>query len=196
MKKKIICTIAAVAALAAVATGCSKDNASSTASQTTAQSDPVLYVFGYYDVPENYTLYSSADGAFSIQLPNGSTVNDSDPSNVTINIASAFTNPDYINISKATGLEKISSTAQLMELLKNDNGIDITGFFTMDKDGQYEGYKYTYTSIDNPALKGIISTFFADDGSAYIVNATINNGNDESNVTTINSIVDSFINNL
>ena len=50
--------------------------------------------------------------------------------------------------------------------------------------------------MDTPALKGIVSVFFASDGNAYTVHATIVNGTDETNVTTINSTLDSFINYL
>ena len=78
-------------------------------------------------------------------------------------------------------------------MLKDDSSIDITGFFVLNIDGAYKGYKYTYTSVENAQLKGIVSIYFNADGSAYVVNATINNGNDERNVETINTIVDTFV---
>lgn len=78
-------------------------------------------------------------------------------------------------------------------MLKDDSSIDITGFFVLNLDGSYKGYKYTYTSVENAQLKGIVSTYFNADGSAYVVNATINNGSDERNVETINTIVDTFV---
>lgn len=201
MNRKILCTIAVLAIASSALVGCGakqEEQATVTTStqQPVAKQDPVISLFNEYAVMEGHTLYQSPDGGFSIQLPEGSTMNDSDPNNVTINIASAYANPDLINISKTTGAQKIDSTAGLMEMLKNDNSIDITGFFVLNKDNAYEGYKYTYVSVDNSELKGIVSTFFAEDGSAYIVNATINNGGDEANVQAVNDVIDTFVNYL
>lgn len=156
----------------------------------------VLNVYGDYGLVEGFFSYDSPDGAFSIQLPEGSTVNDADPLNVVMSIAGTFANPDTIIIAKNDTPSVIDSTAALMELLKEDNSIDITGYFTLMKDGEYEGYKYTYTSVDDPQLKGIKSVYFSADGTAYEINATIYNGGDEANVSTINTITDTFINRL
>ncbi|MGN1116826.1 MAG: hypothetical protein ACI4TH_09670 [Candidatus Ornithomonoglobus sp.] len=196
MKKSTICSLAAASLLITAISGCGSvsDNAD-TATLEPVHADPTITVFGAYAPLEGYTEYTSADGSFSIQLPDGSTIDDADPDSVTITVAGGYENPDLINISKSDSAQRITSTAELMKMLESDNSIDITGYFNISKDQAYQGYKYTYTSIDNETLKGIVSTFFSEDGTAYIVNATINNGADEENVTKINTIVDTFINN-
>ena len=193
MKKNIICCAAAALSLSLVLCSCSMTGEPEPTAQPAAAADPVINVFNEYGLVNGFSLYTSPDGGFSIQLPEGSMVNDADSNNVTISLAGSFETKDLINISKSYSQQQIKSTAELMELLKNDNSIDITGFFTLNKDGAYTGYKYTYTAMDNPSLKGIVSLYFNSDGSAYIVNATINNGSDETNVTNINTVIDTFI---
>lgn len=201
MKKNLLLTISAILVLTAAFAGCSKNDETAAVTEAPTEaaatsSDPVINLYDEYQVADGDTLYESEDGSFSIHLPEGSTIDDSDPDNVTINIASDYENPDLINISKTVNGQKIASIASLMEMLKSDNSIDVTGFFVLQKGGTYEGYKYTYVSVDNADLKGIVSVFFADDNSAYTVNATINNGSDEDNVTKVNAIVDSFVSNI
>lgn len=200
MKKNIIYTVAAVAALTAVLGGCSFGTSQPTepteTEQTAGAADPTMSVLGEYALLEGYVDYTSPDGSFSIQLPEGSTVDDSDPTNVTVTLAGDTDTPNLINISKAENAQQISSTDELMQALANDNSIDITGFFKLMKDSVYEGYKYTYTSIDNNNLCGIVSSYFSEDGSAYTVNATINNGSDPASLEAVNTVVDTFINKL
>ncbi len=196
MKKNIISVIAATAAVTALIGGCSMTGEPEATVQPIEQPAPTLYVYGEYALLDGYTLYQSPDGAFSIQLPEGSAVNDADPDNIAISIAGTFANPDTISITKSADVKAIDTANGLMDLLKDDNSIDITAFYVLDKGGAYEGYKYTYTSVDDPQLKGIKSIYFSDDGTAYTVNATIYNGGDETNIHTINGIVDTFINNL
>lgn len=195
MKNNKFYAFVTVVAVSAMLCGCSMTGEPEP-SQEPAKADPIINVYGEYGLMPGFSQYTSPDNGCSIQLPEGSIVNDTDVNNITVTIASAFENKDLINISKNTGVQPLTTTAELMELLKNDNSIDITGFFTLSKDGAYEGYKYTYTAMDNPSLKGIVSVFFTSDGSSYTVHATIVNGADEANVSLINSTLDSFINNL
>ena len=194
MKRNIIGVITAVTALTLSLGGCSLTGEPAQTEQPAAA--PVTNVLGEYTLLSGYTMYQSPDGGFSIQLPEGSTINDADLNDVTITVASAYANADMINIKKATGVQAVSTVDQLYNMLKDDNTIDITGFFVLNMDGAYKGYKYSYTSMDNQQLKGIVSTYFAADGSAYIVSAVINNGGDEQNVEMINTVVDTFINYL
>lgn len=193
MKRKITSTAIIVAATAMLS-ACSL-SAAPEATIAPVEKPPVeIMVFGDYAMLAGHTLYNSQNNAFSIQLPEGSTINDADPNNITVTVSGDFGTPDYINISRAENATVLDSEAKLMELLKNDNTIDITGFFVLKKEGAYEGYKYTYTSASNPQLKGIKSTYFSADGSAYIVTVTANNGGDEINMTNLNTIIDTFIN--
>lgn len=192
MNKKIISVFVAAAALTAALSGCSLTGEEDTSNNVSAPA-PVMNVLGEYAPLGGFMQYQSPDGGFSIQLTEGSVVNDADPNDVTMTIASAYTNADMLNVSKATGVSKVETSEQLYTMLKDDSSIDITGFFVLNLDGSYKGYKYTYTSVENAQLKGIVSTYFNADGSAYVVNATINNGNDERNVETINTIVDTFV---
>lgn len=154
----------------------------------------VINILDEYAVLAGHTLYTSTDGGFSIQLPEGSTIDDADPANVTATIMSEFEMPDTVNIKFTQSAKVIDTEAKLMDMLVNDDTIDITGFFLLKNNGAYEGYKYTYTSMTDPQLKGIKSVYFANDGTAYEVTATIVNGGDEITVTNINTIVDTFIN--
>ena len=185
---------AALAAIMLTASGCSM-SAPPAATIAPVEKPPVeINVLGDYALLAGHTLYKSQNNAFSIQLPEGSAINDTDINNITVTILGEYATPDYINITRAENAPVLDTEAKLMELLKDDNTIDITGFFLLRKDGGYEGYKYTYTSMSDPQLKGIKSTYFAADGSAYIVTATANNGGDEINMTNLNTIVDTFIN--
>lgn len=154
----------------------------------------VVNILDEYAILSGHTLYTNADGGFSIQLPEGSVIDDADPNNVTATVASEYELPDTINIKFSQNAKVIDTEAKLMDMLVNDNTIDITGFFLLKNNGAYEGYKFTYTSMTDPQLKGIKSVYFANDGTAYEVTATIVNGGDEITVTNINTIVDTFTN--
>ena len=154
----------------------------------------VVNILDEYAVLSGHTLYTNADGGFSIQLPEGSVIDDTDPNNITATVASEYELPDTINIKFSQNAKVIDTEAKLMDMLANDNTIDITGFFLLKNNGAYEGYKFTYTSMTDPQLKGIKSVYFANDGTAYEITATIVNGGDEITVTNINTIVDTFIN--
>lgn len=191
MKKKLLLLTLAVLMLS----GCDMMTGDPVATPTPEVKEAaVVNVLDEYAVLPGHTLYTNADGGFSIQLPDGSTIDDADPNNVTATIISEFEMPDTINIKFAQSSTVIDTEAKLMNMLQNDNTIDITGFFLLKNNGAYEGYKYTYTSVDDPQLKGIKSVYFANDGTAYEITATIVNGGDEITVTNINTIVDTFIN--
>lgn len=192
MKKKITSLVMIVSA--AMLSSCSLSAAPEATIAPVEKPPMEMAVFGDYAILAGHTLYTAQNNAFSIQLPEGSTINDTNQNNITITISGDFVTPDYINISRAENATVLDSEAKLMELLKNDNTIDITGFFLLKKEGAYEGYKYTYTSTSNPQLKGIKSTYFSSDGSAYVVTVTANNGADEINMTNLNTIIDTFIN--
>ncbi len=193
MRKSIISLVIAVSAILC---GCSFSAEPTATVQPIAQLDPVLTIYDDYALLDGHTWYQSPDGSYSIQIPENSEINDTDPSNVAISIAGTFADPDSISITKNDVPVAIDTTAALLELLKDDNSIDITGFFVLNKNGGYAGYKYTYTAMDDPQLKGIKSVVFSGDGTAYEINATIYNGGDEANVSFINTIVDTFVNHM
>ncbi len=202
MKKILILTALAVtiSAMSGCSTTGEPDNTITNEAVVTEQpqAEPTLAVYSDYALLPGHTVYISPDSAFSIQLPEGNTVNDADPANVTISLLGTFANPDIINISKSTTAAAVYTEAQLYELLASDNSIDVTGFYVLEnaEDGAYKGYKYSYVSYADPQLKGITSTYFSSDGTAYVIDATINNGGDEINVNNINLIIDTFINYL
>ena len=196
MKRNILCTVIAITALTASLGGCSMTGEPEATEMPVVQPAPNVYVADEYALLDGYTLYQSPDSAFSIQLPEGSEVVEEDAENISITIAGTFANPDTISITKATGAQAIDSVDALLQMLQDDDSIDITAFYVLRKNEGYEGYKYHYTSVDDPQLKGIKSYYFSADGSAYIVNATIYNGGDDANVLYINTIVDTFINYL
>ncbi|MCH5212696.1 MAG: hypothetical protein J1G06_06760 [Oscillospiraceae bacterium] len=198
MKKKTLCTLIAVSALTASLSGCgcSMTGDPKPTEAPVVQSAPVIYVADEYALLDGYTLYQSSDSGFSIQIPEGSAVSGEDPGNVSIEIAGAFANPDAINITKSPADQAptaVNSVEGLLQMLQDDDSIDVTAFYVLNKNEGYEGFKYHYTSVDDPQIKGIKSYYYCADGSAYIVNATIYNGGDDSNVLAINTIVDTFI---
>lgn len=195
MKKRIVGLLVAAAAAASVS-GCGCSMSGEPKATEAPKIEASLFVYGEYMLMDGYSLYTSSDGAYSIQIPEGSTVISDDPANTAITLAGTFANPDTISITKDTAAPAVDTTSGLLEMLKDDDSIDVTGFFVLKKDGAYEGYKYTYTSINDPQLKGIMSVYFSNDGTAYKVNATIYNGGDEANVAAINTIIDTFINYL
>lgn len=192
MKKNVICAFAAAAALAVSMSGCSLSGEPEP-TQTPAPQAQVINVLGSYALIDGYTQYQSPDGGFSIQLPEGSVVNDTNANDVTITVASAYANADMINVSKSADVQAVENYDQLYESLGSDSSINVTGLYLLEFDGEYKGYKYTYTSAENEASKGIVSTYFHADGTVYIVKAAINNGTDERNVENVNTIVDTFV---
>ncbi len=193
MKKSIIYALLSALSVISIS-GCSMSAAPEATIAPVERPAAVVQILDDYALLAGHTLYESADGGYSIQLPEGSTIDDTDPNNITITIPGEYPSPDFLNITYSTNAQVIDTEAKLMDMLKDDNSIDITGFFVLKNTGAYEGYKYTYTAMSNTDLKGIKSTYFSADGSAYIVTATINNA-DEINATNINTVVDTFINN-
>ena len=192
MKKSIIYALLSALTVISVS-GCSMSAQPTPTIAPVERPAAVVNILDDYALLAGHTLYMSADNGFSVQLPEGSTIDDQDPNNITITIAGDYPSPDFINISYSHDAQVIDTEVKLMDMLRDDNSIDITGFFVLKNAGAYEGYKYTYTAMSNTDLKGIKSTYFSADGSAYIVTATINNA-DEINTTNINTIVDTFIN--
>lgn len=194
MKKKLVFTLAGAMAITAAMSGCSMTGEPTATIAPVEKPAQVVNVLDEYAILAGHTMYTAVDGAYSIQLPEGSTIDDSDPNNVNVTITGEFETPDLINIAKKDDVTVIEAESALMDMLKNDNSIDITGFFVLKNAGAYEGYKYTYTAVADAQLKGIKSTYFSADGTAYVVTATINNGGDEVNMTNVNTVVDTFIN--
>lgn len=192
MKKNVTAVFAAAAALSLTISGCSLSGDPEPTATPAIQAQ-VINVLGSYALIDGYTQYQSPDGGFSIQLPEGSVVNDADVNDVTVTVASAYTNADMINISKSVDVRAVETYDQLCETLGNDESIKVTGFYLLEFNGEYKGYKYAYTSADNEESKGIVSTYFHADGTVYIVKAMINNGTDERNVENVNTIVDTFV---
>lgn len=194
MKKKMIITALAALAVTAVS-GCSM-SADVTPTPTPVSEEPAvtLTVLDDYALLDGHSLYQGKDNAYSIQIPEGSEISDDDKDNVTITVYNDSEYPNTVNIKYSKNAEVIDSETQLMETLKDDNSIDITGFFLLNKDNAYEGYKYTCTAMNDPEFKTIKSIYFSDDRSAYIVTASTPNGGDDINMTNLNTIVDTFIN--
>ena len=200
MKKRFLCTVAALMLMASAMSGCSLSGEpdSSIAPVETASANnepsPAYIVYGDYALLPGHAVYQNVNNAYSIQLPEGCNIDDTDPNNVTISVATELGNPNMINIRYSENEQVIDRPSQLYDKLAYDDTIDITGIFTLSKDGAYEGYKYTSTKIDSPNIKSITSVYFSDDRSAYTVTATSEYGNDEINMTNLNTIVDTFVN--
>lgn len=201
--KNTISRIAAVTTLISLLSicGCSQNTEPAPEQQNdvTAESTsslPTIAVYKDYALIPGHTVYVSPDSAFSIQLPEGNNVNDADPTNVIISLSGTFANPDIVTITKVNDANAVYTEGQLYDLLADDNSIDVTGFYLLTdaESGSYKGYKYSFVSYADPQQKGITSTYFSPDGSAYVVDATINNGGDETNVNNINLLIDTFIN--
>lgn len=146
-----------------------------------------------YALLASHTLYQGNDNAYSIQLPEGCDINDEDADNVIATIYNDSEYPSTISIKYSPDAQVIDSESQLMDMLKDDDSIDITGFFLLNKNDAYEGYKYTCTAMSDPDFKTIKSVYFADDRSAYIITASSPNGGDDITMTNLNTVVDTFI---
>lgn len=194
MKKNIVYTMIAAALVSAAFSGCSMTAEVTPTVAPVEKPAAVQTVLGDYALLAGHTLYQGKDNAYSIQLPESCEINDEDPDNVIVTIQNEAGHPNTVNIKYATNAQVIDTEAQLMEMLKDDNSIDITGFFLLNKEGSYEGYKYTFTAMNDPDFKSIKSVYFADDRSAYIVTASSPNGGDDINMTNLNTVVDTFIN--
>ena len=154
----------------------------------------VQTVLGDYALLAGHILYQDANNAYSIQLPENAEINDENPDNIIITIATEAGHTNTVNIKYAENVQIIDTETQLMDSLKDDDSIDITGFFVLNKDGAYEGYKYTFTAMNDSEFKSIKSIYFSDDRSAYIITASSPDGGDDINMTNLNTIVDTFIN--
>lgn len=193
MKNIVYTAITAVLITAAVS-GCSMTGETTPTIAPVQKPAIVQTVLGDYALLEGHTLYQGKDNAYSIQLPEGYEINEDDPDNVIISIPTDLGEPNTVNIKYSQNAQVIDTELQLMEMLKDDDSIDITGFFVLNKDGAYEGYKYTCTATSDEDFKNIKSVYFSDDRSAYIVTASSPNGSDDINMTNLNTIVDTFIN--
>lgn len=195
MKKNLLYTIASAVAMSAVISGCSMTGEAPEPTIAPVEKPALTQdVFSDYALLPGYNLYQAADNSYSIQLPEGSSINDADAQNVTITIENDLGSPDNLNIKYVENADIIDTEAMLMEALKDDNSIDITGFFVLKESGSYKGYKYTFTATSDPNFKSIKSVYFSNDRSAFIITASSPNGGDDINMTNLNTIVDTFIN--
>lgn len=199
MIKRIICILSAFAACAALG-GCSMTGEPVPTVEPIDKSamipESTLPIYSDYALIDGFFSYDNPDWAFSVQLPEGSVVNNEDINNVVISISGTFANPDTITISKDNEPAIADSASALIALIGDDNSINVNAYYMLTKDNNYAGYKYTYTSVEDPQLKGIRSVYMSTDGTAYTINAAIYNGGDDANVLKMNTIVDSFINRI
>ena len=193
MKKNIVYTTLSSLLMCAAFSGCSKGGDVTPTVAPSQKPAATLTMYGDYAQLAGHMPYSGKDNAYLIQLPEGCDINEEDPDNVIITIPNEFGQTDTINIKYEANAQVIDTEAQLMEMLKNDDSIDITGFFVLTKDNAYEGYKYTCTATSDAEFKSIKSVYFADDRSAYVITASSPNGGDDINMTALNTVVDTFI---
>lgn len=193
MKKNKICGLAALLAAAALLGGCSQSGGTSS-DEATAEPAATLATMSEYALIDGFTQYNSPDGGFSVQLPEGSVINDADVNDVTITVASDYDNADMVSVKRETsGIYLIENADQLDAMLGEDYSSEVSGFTVLTRDGEYCGYKYSYSSMGNDKLKGVVSMYMNRDGSAYRVEGIINNGDDPQNVEKMNTIVDTFV---
>lgn len=194
MKKNIVYTAIAAMVASAAISGCSTTKDVTPTIAPVQKPVAVQTVLGDYALLAGHMLYQDANNAYSIQLPENAEINDENPDNIIITIATEAGHTNTVNIKYAENVQIIDTETQLMDSLKDDDSIDITGFFVLNKDGAYEGYKYTFTAMNDSQFKSIKSIYFSDDRSAYIITASSPNGGDDINMTNLNTIVDTFIN--
>lgn len=194
MKKNIVYTAIAAMVASAAISGCSTTKDVTPTIAPVQKPAAVQTVLGDYALLAGHMLYQDANNAYSIQLPENAEINDENPDNIIITIATEAGHTNTVNIKYAENVQIIDTETQLMDSLKDDDSIDITGFFVLNKDGAYEGYKYTFTAMNDSQFKSIKSIYFSDDRSAYIITASSPNGGDDINMTNLNTIVDTFIN--
>lgn len=194
MKIRIAYTTLAAAIMTAAISGCSMTGEVTPTIAPVEKPAAVQTVLGDYALLDAHTVFQGMDNAYSIQLPDGCEINSDDPNNVIITIQNEAGHPNTINIKYSENAQVIDTEVQLMDMLRDDDSIDITGFFVLKKDGAYEGYKYTSTAMSDPDFKSIKSVYFADDRSAFIITASSPNGGDDINMTNLNTVVDTFIN--
>lgn len=194
MKKNIVYTAIAAMVASAAISGCSTTKDVTPTIAPVQKPAAVQTVLGDYALLAGHMLYQDANNAYSIQLPENAEINDENPDNIIITIATEAGHTNTVNIKHAENVQIIDTETQLMDSLKDDDSIDITGFFVLNKDGAYEGYKYTFTAMNDSQFKSIKSIYFSDDRSAYIITASSPNGGDDINMTNLNTIVDTFIN--
>ena len=194
MKKNIVYTAIAAMVASAAISGCSTTKDVTPTIAPVQKPAAVQTVLGDYALLAGHMLYQDANNSYSIQLPENAEINDENPDNIIITIATEAGHTNTVNIKYAENVQIIDTETQLMDSLKDDDSIDITGFFVLNKDGAYEGYKYTFTAMNDSQFKSIKSIYFSDDRSAYIITASSPNGGDDINMTNLNTIVDTFIN--
>lgn len=194
MKKNIVYTAIAATLISATVSGCSTTEDVIPTAEPAPKTATVQTVLGDYALLAGHTLYQDINNAYSIQLPENAEINDENPDNIIISIPTESGHTNTVNIKYAENAQIIDTETQLMNSLKDDDSIDITGFFVLNKDGAYEGYKYTFTAMNDNEFKSIKSIYFSDDRSAYIITASSPNGGDDINMTNLNTIVDTFIN--
>ena len=196
MKRNVVYATLAATLITAAISGCSMTGEVTPTIAPVEKPAAVLTVLDDYALLDAHTVFQGRDNAYSIQLPDGCEINNDDPNNVVITIQNEAGYPNTINIKYSEDAQVIDTELQLMDMLKDDNSIDITGFFVLKKNGAYEGYKYTSTAMSDPDFKSIKSVYFSDDRSAFIITASSPNGGDDINMTNLNTIVDTFINYL
>ncbi|MEE0410851.1 MAG: PsbP-related protein [Clostridia bacterium] len=194
MKKNTVYTAIAAMVASVAISGCSTTKDVTPTIAPVQKPAAVQTVLGDYALLAGHILYQDANNAYSIQLPENAEINDENPDNIIITIATEAGHTNTVNIKYAENVQIIDTETQLMDSLKDDDSIDITGFFVLNKDGAYEGYKYTFTAMNDSEFKSIKSIYFSDDRSAYIITASSPDGGDDINMTNLNTIVDTFIN--
>ena len=194
MKKNTVYTAIAAMVASVAISGCSTTKDVTPTIAPVQKPAAVQTVLGDYALLAGHILYQDANNAYSIQLPENAEINDENPDNIIITIATEAGHTNTVNIKYAENVQIIETETQLMDSLKDDDSIDITGFFVLNKDGAYEGYKYTFTAMNDSEFKSIKSIYFSDDRSAYIITASSPDGGDDINMTNLNTIVDTFIN--
>ena len=194
MKKNTVYTAIAAMVASVAISGCSTTKDVTPTIAPVQKPAAVQTVLGDYALLAGHILYQDANNAYSSQLPENAEINDENPDNIIITIATEAGHTNTVNIKYAENVQIIDTETQLMDSLKDDDSIDITGFFVLNKDGAYEGYKYTFTAMNDSEFKSIKSIYFSDDRSAYIITASSPDGGDDINMTNLNTIVDTFIN--
>lgn len=194
MKKNTVYTAIAAMVASVAISGCSTTKDVTPTIAPVQKPAAVQTVLGDYALLAGHILYQDANNAYSIQLPENAEINNENPDNIIITIATEAGHTNTVNIKYAENVQIIDTETQLMDSLKDDDSIDITGFFVLNKDGAYEGYKYTFTAMNDSEFKSIKSIYFSDDRSAYIITASSPDGGDDINMTNLNTIVDTFIN--
>ena len=192
MKKGFLYTLIATMLLSATLSGCGAKDVTPTPEPTEKPVAVVPVLDEYYLISGHYK-YHSKDGAYSILLPDECRINDEDVNNVTVSIDNEYGQVDNIFIKFDPSAQMINTESLLMEKLKDDDSIDITGFFLLMHGNECKGYQYTCTSVNDPNFKTIKCVYMSTDGSAYELTASTPNG-DDVNMQSLKTIVETFVN--